>query len=314
MTCILFPVSAQEQDDSTVIYEASYFTQYNPVTLSDMIRNIPGGQTILRRRGGTGSRNYRGFGSSDAQVLINGRRMSGKINNMSTALARVQAAQVERIELIRGNAEGLDIRNEGIIYNVILQEGIENTSSGFLDIGVTEIDSMDREPAVLASYNASRGPLEFGASYQYETRPRLSLVDEDVLNPDQTPREFRHLYNAQIRRNHIITGNVGYEFQNGVILQLNGLISDNEQAYDRHEDQFLVNSDGVLIANAIEIGDINNLNQEFELGGDLEFEVSNLGRLKTLFVVNRRENDDDIVQDTIANNITSRLFSSIADY
>ena len=314
LTCILFPVSAQEQDDSTVIYEASYFTQYNPVTLSDMIRNIPGGQTILRRRGGTGSSNYRGFGSSDAQVLINGRRMSGKINNMSTALARVQAAQVERIELIRGNAEGLDIRNEGIIYNVILQEGAENASSSFLDIGVTEIDGMDREPAILASYNASRGPLEFGASYQYETRPRLSLVDEDVLNPDQTPREFRHLYNAQTRRNHIITGNVGYEFQNGVILQLNGLISDNEQAYDRHEDQFLVNSDGVLIANAIEIGDINNLNQEFELGGDLEFEVSNLGRLKTLFVVNRRENDDDIVQDTIANNITSRLFSSIADY
>ena len=314
LTCILFPLSAQEQDDSTIIYEASYFTPYNPVTLSDMIRNIPGGQTILRRRGGTGSSNYRGFGSSDAQVLINGRRMSGKINNMSTALTRIQAAQVERIELIRGNAEGLDIRNEGIIYNVILQEGAENTSSSFLDIGVTEIDDMDREPAILASYNASQGPLEFGASYQYETRPRLNLVDEDVLNSDRSPREFRHLYNAQTRHNHIITGNVGYEFQNGVILQLNGLVSDNEQVYDRHEDQFLVNSDGALIANAIEVGDINNLNQEFELGGDLEFQVSILGRLKTLFVVNRTRNDDDIVQDAITNNIISRLFSSIADY
>jgi outer membrane receptor for ferrienterochelin and colicins len=304
-------VNAQDQDESTVVYEASYFAQYNPVTLTDMIRYIPGGDTIMSRRGGSGSR---GFGSNDSQVLLNGRRMSGKINNMSTALARIQAAQVERIELIRGNAEGLDIRNEGIIYNVILQEGAENSSSSFLEAGVTDIDGMDSEPAILASYNASRGPLEFGVSYQYETRPRLNLVDEDVLNADRSPREFRHLFNAQTSRNHIVTGNVGYEFQSGAILQLNGLISDNERVYDRHEDQFLIGAAGALIPNAVEVGDINNLNDEIELGGDLEFDIGSIGRLKTLFVVNRRDNDDTIVQDTIANELRSRLFSSVADY
>ena len=314
LAVLVMPVIAQEQDDSTIIYEANYFAQYNPVTLADMIRNIPGGDTILRRRGGPGGSSSRGFGATDSQVLINGRRMSGKINNMSTALARVQAAQVERIELIRGNAEGLDIRNEGTIYNVILHEGAENSSSSLLELGVTDIDGMDTEPAVLASYNASRGPLEFGLSYQYETQPRLNLVDEDVLNADRTPREFRHLFNAQTRRNHIVTGNVGYEFQNGAILHLNGLISDNEQIYDRHENQFLVGAGGTLVPNAIEVGDINNLNDEFEIGGDLEFDVGSVGRLKTLFVVNRRGNNDDIIQDTIRNDVTSRLFSSIADY
>ena len=101
---------AQQQDESAIIYEASYFAQYNAVTLTDMIRYIPGGEMILNRRFGPGGGgNFRGFGSSDSQVLLNGRRMSGKINNMSTALARIQASQVERIELIRGNAEGLDL-------------------------------------------------------------------------------------------------------------------------------------------------------------------------------------------------------------
>jgi len=33
-----------------------------------------------------------------------------------------------------------------------------------------------------------------------------------------------------------------------------------------------------------------------------------------MFVVNRRENDDDIVQDLFSNNRSSRLFSSVADY
>ena len=314
--CVLVvnPVAAQEQDESTVIYESSYFAQYNAVTLTDMIRNIPGGDTILRRGGGSGGSNNRGFGASDSQVLINGRRMSGKINNMSTALARIQAAQVERIELIRGNAEGLDIRNEGTIYNVILQEGAGNSSSSLLDIGLTEIDGMATEPAVLASYNASRGPLEFGFSYQYETRPRLNKVDEDVLNADRTPREYRFLFNAQTRNNHIFTGNLDYEFQSGAILQLNGLVSDNDSLSDRVEDQFLIGAGGIQIPSSIEEGEFSDLNQEFEVGGALEFDVGTLGRLKTMFVLNRTENDDQIIQDEITNDIRSRLFSSVADY
>ena len=307
-------LTAQEQNVSTVIYESSYFAQYNAVSLTDMIRNIPGGETILRRGGGQRGNNNRGFGAAAAQVLINGRRMSGKINNMSTALARIQATQVERIELIRGNAEGLDIRNEGIIYNVILQEGTENSFSSFLEVGVTDIDGMSTEPGILGSYNANRGPLEFGLSYQYETRPRLNLVDEDVLNADRTPREFRSLFDAQTRAKHIFIGTVGYEFENGAILQLNGLYSDNENLHDRHEDQFLIAAGGVRTLNAIETGDIDSLNQEFEFGGDFEFDIGDLGRLKTMFVANRTENNDEIIQDITGSKLTSRLFSSFADY
>ena len=308
-------VKAQQQDESTVVYDSHYFTQYNPVTLTDMIRYIPGGEMVLNRRFGPGGGgDFRGFGANDSQVLLNGRRMSGKINNMSTALARIQATQVERIELIRGNAEGLDIRNEGIIFNIILVEGAENSSSSFIDAGVTDINGMDTEPAILASYNANRGPLEFGISYQYENRPRLNLVDEQVLNADRTQREFRHLFNAQTRHNHIVIGNIAYEFQNGVALQINGLISDNAQEYERHEDQFLYGSRGELKPNAIEVGDIANLNDELEIGGDIEFDVGQLGSFKTLFVLNRRDNDDTIAQDIINDNFISRFFSSVSNY
>lgn len=311
---IVTSVAAQEQDQSTVIYDMAYFSQYSPVTLTDMIRNIPGGASILGRRGGSQGNNNRGFGSSDVQVLIDGRRMSGKVNNMSTALARIQAAQVERIELIRGNAEGLDIRNEGIIYNVILQEGANDSSSSFLDVGVTEIDGMSMEPKILASYNDSRGLLDYGLSYQYDTRPRLRNVDEDVLDPDRTPSQFRALVTEENETNHIYTGTLGYEFQNGTRLRLNAFYSDNEKTEDRLEDQFLVGSGAAQDSFVIEDGDFSFENQEFEIGGDLEFEVGNIGRLKTLFVVNRTENRDEIIQDTLANGASTRLFSSTADY
>jgi len=307
-------VIAQEQDQSTVIYDAAYFAQYNPVTLADMIRNIPGGSSILSSSRGPGGNNNRGFGASDVQVLLDGRRMSGKVNNMNTTLARIQASQVERVELIRGNAEGLDIRNDGIIYNVILREGANDTTSSFLDVGVAEIDGLSLEPRILASFNANSGVLEYGLSYQYETNPRLRNIDENVLNPDRTPREFRQLVSEELSGNHIFTSTFGYEFENGVLLRLNGLYSDNENTQDKLEDQFLVGTGNSLTPFAIEDGDFRFENKEFEVGGDLEFQVGNIGVLKTLFVANRTDNDDTIVQDIITSNATSRLFSSIADY
>jgi len=311
---ILSTVAAQEQDQSTVIYDTAYFEQYSPVTLGDMIRNIPGGASILRSGGGSGNNSNRGFGSSDVQVLIDGRRMSGKVNNMTTNLARIQAGQVERIELIRGNAEGLDIRNEGIIYNVILRQGATDSSSSFLDVGVAEIDGLSLEPKILASYNTNRGVLEYGLSYEYDTRPRLREVDENVLNSDRTPREYRALVSEELQANHRFTGTFGYEFGNGLLLRLNGLYSDNENTQDKLEDQFLVDLNSELLPSAVEDGDFRFENQEFEVGGDLEFEVGSIGRLKTLFVLNRTENDDEIIQDSIENDTNTRLFSSIADY
>ncbi len=310
---IVTSVAAQEQNQSTVTYDAAYFEQFNPVTLGDMFRSIPGGTSIFNG-GGSGNNNNRGFGSSDTQVLIDGRRMSGKMNNMTTNLSRIQAAQVERIELIRGNAEGLDIRNEGIIYNVILREGENDSSTRFLDVGVTGIDGMSLEPKMLVSYNANRGVLKSSLSYQYDTSPLLREVDEDVLNPDRTPREYRALVSEEMDAKHILTGTLGFEFENGTILSLNALFSDNENTQDKLEDQFQVGTGNALIPSAVEDGDFRFDNQEFEIGGDIEFEVGSIGRLKTLFVVNRTENEDEITQDVVTNGITTRLFSSVADY
>ena len=55
LACFAKTLAAQEQNESTIIYQSSYFAQYNAVTLTDMIRNIPGGETILSRRGGPGA-------------------------------------------------------------------------------------------------------------------------------------------------------------------------------------------------------------------------------------------------------------------
>lgn len=308
------PVAAQEQaqEASTVIYDSAYFEQFSPVSLEDMIRNIPGGVTVLSALNRQG--NARGFGSTDAPILINGRRMSGKANDMSTTLARTQASQVERIELIRGTAVGLDIRSEGIIYNVVLRAGADKSSSNFLEFGLNIVGEAPVTPDVLVSHNGRRGALEYSISYQYDTRPAVAKVDEDILAPDGTPQQFRALVNQKREFKHKFTGNIGYEFENGARIQLNALYSDNVKREAKLEDQFIVGPGGARTPFAVEDGRFRFANQEFEIGGDVELEVGGIGRLKTLFVVNRTNNQDAISQDLIAGGMTNRFFSNIADF
>ncbi|MDZ7642840.1 MAG: Plug domain-containing protein [Woeseiaceae bacterium] len=107
-------------DGSKVTYESSYFEAYQAVTAADLLRWVPGGAELLPSGPGRGGDDKRGFGSGGDQVLINGKRLSGKSNDIGSAMQRIQADAVARIEVIRGTAAGLDVRSEGTLINVVL--------------------------------------------------------------------------------------------------------------------------------------------------------------------------------------------------
>lgn len=112
------PAFAQEQvstsaptQASSQIYEPAYFTRFAPKTAADMVNNIAGFEI-------SGSDDERGFGQAKQNVLINGRRVSGKSNDAATALSRIAADTVLRIEIIDGatlNIPGLS----GQVANVV---------------------------------------------------------------------------------------------------------------------------------------------------------------------------------------------------
>lgn len=309
------PATGQEQAGSTVIYDAAYFEQFTPVTLEDMFRTIPGGNQVLsslRFRGGADGN--RGFGASDAPILIDGRRMSGKSNDMATTLARIQASQVERIELIRGNAEGLDIRSEGTLYNVILKQEARNTSTNFLDLTFKYLRQVPFQPGILVSHSGKRGALEYGLSYKFDRGPRVTNINEDVFDPGGVPEQLRLLTDKNRNDKHIFTGNLGYDFQSGIRVRLNGLYSDNLRRQKRNEDQLLLGDGGSQTLIGVEDSLFRFTNTEWEVGGDIESDIGRIGHLKALFVVNRKVHDDDITQDLIEGDLTTRFFTSVADF
>lgn len=107
-----------ETGASVESYPGSFFTRFNPQSARDMIDRLPGFALD------TGNAELRGFGSTAGNVLINGERPSSKSGGVEDALRRIPAAQVDRIELIRGTAGASEAAGQAIVANIIRVAGV----------------------------------------------------------------------------------------------------------------------------------------------------------------------------------------------
>lgn len=97
-----------------VSYPAEFFRPYNPVTARDMVVQVPG---FRIDEGGAA----RGFGGTAGNLLLNGNRPSTKNDDAGEILGRIPASQVLRIDLIRGDTAGLNLRGQTVVADVILR-------------------------------------------------------------------------------------------------------------------------------------------------------------------------------------------------
>ncbi|WP_265528141.1 TonB-dependent receptor plug domain-containing protein [Sphingomicrobium marinum] len=91
------------------------FAVFAPRTALDMVRQIPGFSI------NSGDDGARGLGQADQNILLNGKRVSGKSNDAITTLSRIEASSVLRIELLEGaslDIPGLSGEVANIVYKV----------------------------------------------------------------------------------------------------------------------------------------------------------------------------------------------------
>ena len=108
--------------NGVISYPPAFFTEFRPTTAADMLGRIPG----FNRNSGD---DVRGFAGTAGNVLIDGERPSSKTISVDEALRRIQPEQVERIDLIRGGAPGVDMQGQAVVANVIRKKGSETTLS-----------------------------------------------------------------------------------------------------------------------------------------------------------------------------------------
>lgn len=101
------------EDQGVTRYDSDYFAANSPANASDMVARLPGFTVV------EADADVRGYAAAQGNVLIDGARPSSKREDIGQLLKRIPAASVERIELIRSGASGIDLGGFAVLANVI---------------------------------------------------------------------------------------------------------------------------------------------------------------------------------------------------
>lgn len=148
------PALAQEPSGITV-YPASYFDPSHPSTAADMLNRLPGFTLD------TGN-SARGFAGTAGNVLIDGERPTAKTDDLNSILARITASSVDRIELIRGGAPGIDMQGQNVVANIVRKAGASNQTIMTLTNNWTE--DGEWSPAAQLEFHGTAGKVNYELS------------------------------------------------------------------------------------------------------------------------------------------------------
>lgn len=115
------PVHAQPQapplpadaDGGVLVFTPDFFAGSSPADALDMIRRLPGFTLV------EGDEEVRGFDAARGNILFDGKAPSTKDVSLEELLRRTPASAVERIELIRGGAPGIDMGGNAVVANIV---------------------------------------------------------------------------------------------------------------------------------------------------------------------------------------------------
>ncbi|WP_397404077.1 TonB-dependent receptor plug domain-containing protein [Phenylobacterium sp.] len=116
------PADAPSAATGVVSYPASFYAPGQPSSAREMIERTPG--FVLDRGQGV-----RGFAGGGGNVLIDGERPTSKSAPLDSILQRISAETVERIDVIRGGAPGIDMQGQGVVANVIRKSGAASSQA-----------------------------------------------------------------------------------------------------------------------------------------------------------------------------------------
>ena len=281
-------------EDSSVRYPSSYFAEFAPTTAQDMINRIPGVSSGGGGGGGFGGgRGGRGLGAGGGdQILIDGKRMAGKGNQSRDQLSRISAGQVDYIELIRGTSAELDVRSSGQIINVVLLEALDTDTISYQANSDRYIDG-EIVPGGSIAYSGQSGAFNYLFSGQAEPRYEHYTSKETSRLGDWSFNDEVREERVRDRTDYTFSTNLGYEISERSSVRLNGLygVQDNTTEVTRWTTDLRTNPTTL----SVQREDVPEDQDNWEIGGDYEYNFAGGQRFKIIFVTN--ENDQANVRE-----------------
>ncbi len=262
-------------ENSTVVFEAEFFKQFQPVSVNDMISRIPGIGLALGRGGGGN------------EILINGQRITGKSNGSREQLRRIAASQVRYIEIIRGTSEEIDVRGGSQVINIVLIESASRSSLA-AEINADLIQDGTVAPGGRFSYTGQNGQFNYLFAVESEPRYRANDTFEASRGPAGRLLEIREETIIRDQNDLQASMNLGYQFENSIV-QFNALIGQTSPptSVSRTITDFRGDT-----TDQRKVREGNQFDRDnWEIGADYEYDFSSGATYRVLFLVNDTESD-----------------------
>lgn len=256
------------QTNGKQIYNAADFARFAPKSALDMVRQIPG-FTIQES-----DDDRRGFGQATGNILIDGERFSGKSNDAVTALGRINASDVVRIEIIDGAT--LDIPGlSGQVANIVTSvKGLsgnfrwgpsfraKRTDPRLLDGEISLTGKSGALDYTLSVSNVSRRNGNAGPEFVLDGNGNLSDLRDEVLFVDEDTPRLAGSFKYQTKGGSVANLNVSYE--RFYLTVTEDSVRSFPGVVDRRRDYYETEREW-----------------NYEVGGDYEFDLGG-GRLKLI--------------------------------
>lgn len=191
----------------TLVYDLEYFQRFEPNTVGDMLKRVPGvgfvGSDIMEYDGVQ----LRGLGGGYTQVLINGKKVPGAGDDRSFYVDRIPAEMVDHIEIKRSASANRSGDAMAGAINIVLRDAYEFTGS-YIRVGVNRWDDGEINPTfgAVTSFEALGGRLLAGINVQDRYRAKSKRSDrfsdntreEKVSWEDQTEVKDGRDYSANL--------------------------------------------------------------------------------------------------------------------
>ncbi len=145
--------------EGVIAYPPSFFTAQSPANAWEMLQRLPG---FTLNTGGA----IRGFEGGGGNALVDGQRPASKTDNIDEVLRRIPASQVERIDLIRGGAPGIDMQGRTVIANVIRRTG-DSGLRGLVVVANVHLADGRNMLGTRGELSGSRGRIKWEASHRF---------------------------------------------------------------------------------------------------------------------------------------------------
>lgn len=170
--------------EPTLVYDLEYFQRFEPNTVGDMLKRVPGvgfvGSDIMEYDGVQ----LRGLGGGYTQVLINGKKVPGAGDDRSFYVDRIPAEMVDHIEIKRSASANRSGDAVAGAINIVLRDAYVFDGS-YVRVGVNRWEDGEVNPTfgAVTSTDALGGRLLAGVNVQDRYRSKYKRSDR-FTGPD----------------------------------------------------------------------------------------------------------------------------------